>query len=201
MPFEVLRQSAYRRMKWKNGLGETAEVAIYPPAASLDAFDWRVSMARVEADGPFSPFAGFDRTLAVLSGSGIRLILQGRAAVDLDGGSNPYSFPADIACTASVGGGGITDLNVMTRRGRCWHRVRRIAGGGFDVLDVVDGRLETMLVAAGPEAAHIRCGSEQIVLAPLDAIRMGGGSRRCEIEIAPAAGLLLVEIGAGELEP
>jgi environmental stress-induced protein Ves len=185
-------------MKWKNGLGETAEITIYPPAASLDAFDWRISMARVEADGPFSPFAGVDRTLAVLSGSGIRLIPQGRAAVDLDSRSDPYSFPADIACTASLGDGGITDLNVMTRRGRCWHRVRRIGVGGFDVLH---GRLETVLVAPGPDSAHVRCGGQVIVLALFDAIRLGSGPRRCDIAIVSAAGLLLVEIGAGNPEP
>ena len=50
-------------MPWKNGGGETAEIAVSPPGAALDDFDWRLSMARVETDGPFSAFPGIDRTL------------------------------------------------------------------------------------------------------------------------------------------
>src|SRR5690348_16103916 len=69
----IIRSSDYRRMPWKNGGGETVEVTIAPEGASLDAFDWRVSMARVASSGPFSRFPGVDRTLAVLAGGGMRL--------------------------------------------------------------------------------------------------------------------------------
>ena len=64
-------------MRWKNGGGETAEIAVSPPGAALDAFDWRLSMAKVETDGPFSAFPGIDRTLAILEGEGIRLSVGG----------------------------------------------------------------------------------------------------------------------------
>ena len=69
----LIRSKSYRRMPWKNGGGETTEIAVSPQNASLEAFDWRVSMARVESDGPFSAFPGIDRTLAVLEGQGIEL--------------------------------------------------------------------------------------------------------------------------------
>ncbi|MDP1908248.1 MAG: HutD family protein, partial [Hyphomicrobium sp.] len=41
----ILRAKDYRRMPWKNGGGETTEIAISPEGAALDSFDWRVSMA------------------------------------------------------------------------------------------------------------------------------------------------------------
>ena len=66
----ILRAESYRRMPWKNGGGETTEIAVSPEGAGLDDFDWRVSMARVESSGPFSLFAGIDRTLAILEGEG-----------------------------------------------------------------------------------------------------------------------------------
>ena len=48
---------------WKNGGGCTTEIAIAPPGASLDAFEWRISLATIAASGPFSAFPGVDRTL------------------------------------------------------------------------------------------------------------------------------------------
>jgi environmental stress-induced protein Ves len=47
-------------MPWKNGGGETTEIAVFPDGAGLSDFDWRVSMARVDGDGPFSSFPGIE---------------------------------------------------------------------------------------------------------------------------------------------
>ncbi len=59
---------------WKNGGGMTADVAASPPGAGMDGFDWRVSIARVEADGPFSVFPGVDRTMALHPSSAEELV-------------------------------------------------------------------------------------------------------------------------------
>jgi len=129
--FTVLRATQYRRMPWKNGGGETTEIAVGPPGAGLDDFAWRISMARIASDGPFSTFAGVDRTLAVLSGDGVRLAIGDAAPVDLQVGDAPLTFPADVPTTATLLGGAVTDLNVMTRRGAWRHRVEtlRLAAG------------------------------------------------------------------------
>ncbi len=121
----VIRAADYRRMPWKNGGGETAEIAIEPPAGALEAFAWRVSMARVDGDGPFSAFPGVERTLTVLEGAGIRLQIEGREAVELTPASAPYAFPADVPTSATLLAGPITDFNVMTRRGHARQRVHR----------------------------------------------------------------------------
>lgn len=119
----ILRARDYRRMKWKNGGGETAEIAVVPEDAALDAFGWRVSMATVASDGPFSTFAGIDRTLTVLEGDGIVLEVEGRDAATLTPASGPFRFPGDTATSGRLVGGSITDLNVMTRRGQYAHVV------------------------------------------------------------------------------
>jgi environmental stress-induced protein Ves len=126
----ILRASDHRRMRWKNGLGETVEIAVSPDGASLDDFDWRVSMAHVGSDGPFSVFAGVDRTLCVLEGDGIALAVAGRPEAELTLASEPFAFPGDVATTSRLLGGRLIDLNVMTRRGRFRHAVRRLAIGG-----------------------------------------------------------------------
>lgn len=108
-------------MPWKNGGGETTEIAASPEGAGLDAFDWRVSMARVDGDGPFSLFPGIDRTLAILDGEGLRLTVEGRDPVELTQHNAPLTFPADAATRSSLLGGPVTDLNVMTRRSTTRH--------------------------------------------------------------------------------
>ncbi|MGH7125687.1 MAG: HutD/Ves family protein, partial [Stellaceae bacterium] len=123
---KIIRSSEYRRMPWKNGGGETVEVAVSPEGASLDAFDWRVSMAHVASSGPFSRFPGIDRTLAVLAGSGIRLGVAGRCTVVLDRDTPAFTFPGGDFTTAELIAGPIDDLNVMTRRVSHRHRLLRI---------------------------------------------------------------------------
>jgi environmental stress-induced protein Ves len=123
-----LRADDHRRMAWKNGGGETLEVAISPAGAALDAFDWRVSMATIAADGPFSAFLGVDRTLALLEGDGMILAIDGRPPIRLNAGDPPLAFPADAATAATLAEGAVTDLNVMTRRDRCAHLVEPIVG-------------------------------------------------------------------------
>jgi environmental stress-induced protein Ves len=112
----ILRASDHKRMPWKNGGGETVEIAVSPEDAGLAGFDWRVSMATVATDGPFSIFPGIDRTLAILDGNGMVLDIDGSAPVLLTTAGDPLAFPADIPVAARLRDGAITDLNVMTRR-------------------------------------------------------------------------------------
>src|SRR5215467_2608211 len=91
----IVRASECRTTAWKNGGGSTTEIAVAPPGASLDHFDWRVSMARVASDGPFSEFSGIDRTLAVVAGGGLFLTIGEAAPIVLDCNSDPISFAGD----------------------------------------------------------------------------------------------------------
>ncbi|TPI43860.1 HutD family protein [Mesorhizobium sp. B3-1-6] len=119
----ILRAADYRVMPWKNRGGTTTEIAVSPADAGLEDFDWRISMARVETSGPFSSFAGIDRTLSVLEGEGVILDIAGQPPARLTTASVPLAFPGDVPTGAALIGGPITDLNVMTRRGRMAHKV------------------------------------------------------------------------------
>lgn len=125
----VLRSADHVFSPWKNGGGTTAEIAIAPPGATLDSFDWRISMARVASDGPFSSFPGIDRTLAIIDGAALRLSVDGQA-VELTTRSNPYAFPGEAAVHAMRSAGDVIDLNVMSRRPHFAHRVRRLNAHG-----------------------------------------------------------------------
>lgn len=170
---QVLRANSYRSMPWKNGGGVTTEIIVSPAGAGLDDFDCRVSMAKVESGGPFSSFAGIDRTLSVLEGEGIVLSIEDKAPARLEKGSPPLPFPADVSTDATLIDGPIVDLNVMTRRGRCSHSVERIEL--FGAMDI-DPRAETILLFSlhgGVEvdaSSHIQLGPrDTAILTPADA--------------------------------
>lgn len=140
---KILRPDDYREMTWKNGKGVTVEIAISPEAATVDDFDWRVSMATVSEDGPFSSFPGIDRTLSVLDGKGLELTVEGEAPARLTVETAPHGFAADKPTQARLIGGKLTDFNVMTRRGKCTHSVEMITASAR----VVNRKDWTILVA------------------------------------------------------
>ncbi len=122
-------------MPWKNGGGETREVAVWPEGAALDAIEWRISLATVASDGPFSTFGGVTRTLCVIQGAGIELRVGDEPTRTLRTTSEPCTFDGEAPAKASLIDGPIVDLNVMSRRGRFRHHVRRqFVSGSREIL-------------------------------------------------------------------
>lgn len=114
---------------WKNGGGLTREVARQPDGAGLDAFDWRVSIARIGSDGPFSAFVGVDRVITLLEGGGVHLAsADGRIDHRLDQPLQPFAFAGDVGIDARLLAGESEDFNVMTRRAACRARVDVLRG-------------------------------------------------------------------------
>ena len=60
MTARVIRNQDLTRIPWKNGGGTTAEVAAFPEGSNFETFGWRISMADVTSDGPFSSFPEID---------------------------------------------------------------------------------------------------------------------------------------------
>jgi uncharacterized protein len=116
----ILRSVDYVARPWKNGGGTTRDIAVSPPSASLDTFDWRLSLAQVDRDGPFSCFDNVDRTLVLLNGS--MTLHENNRRIDLVR-NDPFAFEGERAIEATVAGSTL-DFNVMTRRGRASHTAR-----------------------------------------------------------------------------
>jgi environmental stress-induced protein Ves len=166
---KIIRSRDCRAMPWKNGGGSTTEIAAHPTGASLDHFDWRISMATVASDGPFSSFAGIDRTLAVTSGHGVVLTVGAGEPIIMAPGAAPARFAGDVPTSARLISGAITDLNVMTRRGRFSHRLIHVkhttsydCSGAADVALVLslDGRTA---VSSGDDEALLAHGDSVII--------------------------------------
>ena len=113
---------------WKNGAGSTREIAVSPPGMGSGDFDWRLSIARIHDDAPFSRYDGVDRCIALLAGAGMTLRLAGGRAHRLGPGSEPFRFDGEAEVAAHLDDGPCDDFNVMVRRGRWRAQVTMLTG-------------------------------------------------------------------------
>jgi hypothetical protein len=159
---------------WKNGGGNTLEIAVGPPGAGLDEFDWRVSLAAITHDGAFSTFPGVERSLALVEGEGALIELDTDTRYLLCPDDPCLSFRGDAVTRAALRGGPINCLNVMTRRGRCQHRIGRRS---IDDLSEFAARGEiSLLFLAEGDALSVSSDAERIGLVRFDTLMVTPGT-------------------------
>jgi environmental stress-induced protein Ves len=170
---------------WKNGGGSTTQIAIEPPDAGFDDFDWRVSLATIAEDGEFSDFPGVDRTLALVEGAGATLDIDGEDQVLLCADEPVATFAGESRVLARLSHGATTDFNVMTRRARCHHQfgVRRLTGEGRFA---TRGDVSVLFLAEGDSLA-VSSDDERI------------GMVRYDVVVIDTEGIWTLEAGQGLL--
>lgn len=158
---------------WKNGGGSTIEIAIGPPDANFDDFDWRVSLATIAEDGAFSQFPGVDRTLALVDGHGLTLQIDGEPTLISD--AEPViAFDGASEVQARLNRGPTLDFNVMSRSERCWHQFgrRRLSG---DSTFVARAEVTVLFLAEG-DSLQLASDDERIGLVRYDAVILDQGT-------------------------
>ena len=158
---------------WKNGGGSTIEIAIGPPDAGFDDFDWRVSLATIAEDGAFSQFPGVDRTLALVDGHGLTLQIDGEPTLISD--AEPViAFDGASEVQARLNRGPTLDFNVMSRSERCWHQFgrRRLSG---DSTFVARAEVTVLFLAEG-DSLQLASDDERIGLVRYDAVILDQGT-------------------------
>ncbi|WP_343298824.1 HutD family protein [Streptomyces sp. SID1034] len=124
----TLRAADLRAVPWRNGGGVTRNILAHPEGAGTADFVWRVSLADVGADGPFSGFPGVDRILTVVEGAGMDLLVGGRRRL-VDERFEPQRFPGDAPTDCRLLAGPVVNFNVMFRRGTPAPAVAVVRGG------------------------------------------------------------------------
>jgi environmental stress-induced protein Ves len=119
----LIKKENYARSTWKNGLGYTDEIAIYPEGSELKRGDflWRLSSAKIEQSSRFSIFPHHDRFLTLIQGKGMRLYHRfdeetPEEEIEVQP-LTPYEFPGDIQSRCELGSGPIQDLSAFVRKG------------------------------------------------------------------------------------
>ncbi len=122
MAHQLIEPSTYTEQPWRNGQGTTTQLLAADDGAG--SFLWRLSIAPVLSDGPFSNFSGYDRTLVLLEGRALTLDYGAHGRDQLDEPLSLACFSGDWATTGLLGAGPIRDFNVMVRRDRFRAQVR-----------------------------------------------------------------------------
>lgn len=124
MTWNLIRLSEAPASPWRNGGGVTHELAAGP---AREDWAWRISVAEVAADGPFSDFAGVQRWFAVVRGAGVRLAIDGQVH-EVVAASAPLEFDGAAQVDSWLLSGPTHDLNLMVQRARATGRMTRLAG-------------------------------------------------------------------------
>ncbi len=121
---------------WRNGGGLTRELASGPAGGE---WQWRLSVAEVAADGPFSRYEGVTRWFAVLQGSGVALNVatpaDTAAATEhrLAAHDAPLCFDGAASTACRLMDGPTQDFNLMLRDGCLPGRMVRIRGSAQEL--------------------------------------------------------------------
>ena len=111
----IISPEEFATIPWKNGLGETTELAINDDA-SLGDFIWRLSIASVANDGVFSDFSGYERNLILIEGEGITLEHDGKSRDVLANKLDVANFDGGCETMGSLAAGAIRDFNIITAK-------------------------------------------------------------------------------------
>ena len=169
----VVRFAELPVVPWRNGGGVTREVVVGGSGSDPQDFDWRVSIADVNAPGSFSQFPGVDRVITLVEGTRMDLVIDGVEHVL--GLHDLLSFDGASQASSTLPAGPTRDLNVMTHRNR--------QSAAVAIMDLSEARPITV---AGGQVLVLLTGSAVVAgadgsreeLHPLDAVCPRGVHRR-----------------------
>jgi environmental stress-induced protein Ves len=143
---------------WRNGGGVTRELLAWPDAQD---WNWRLSVAEVASNGPFSRFDGVQRWFAVLGGAGVQLHLPEETHV-LTVDSAPLCFDGAVPVDCQLLDGATQDFNLMLHRDRASGQMQRLSGVTRFVIDVS----KTIAIYAMDAAAGVLFEHETFTVPP-----------------------------------
>jgi uncharacterized protein len=190
-----LAVSSYQTVPWKNGGGLTREIATHSDAKGLI---WRLSLADVTSDAPYSRFPGYHRILTVVTGGGTQL-LDADNVVRIDAlPYEPVPFSGDQFLQGRLGAGPIQNFNVIFDPKRILARVLIIetgldmdvpSGAQAAVFCLGDPVTVTELDGTGTRPLHLHHHETCIAIAPQGRPRLlrATGRHLC-VTLAPVTG-------------
>jgi hypothetical protein len=156
MSWNVVQLADVPATAWKNGGGVTRELAVWPLA---DDWVWRMSVADVAQDGPFSVFAGIDRWFAVLDGAGVQLDMSGKS-YPLTPADPPFFFDGETPVNCQLINGKTVDFNLMLRRSCASAQMQRVAGN----FEIILNAPKVIAVYAHHTSGNVRFDQKTMVL-------------------------------------
>jgi environmental stress-induced protein Ves len=193
MSLRVLRPADYKRMPWKNGGGITTELAVYP-SNSNQAYDWRISIADIESNGPFSTFEGYDRCIALLEGIGMELRFDDGEPIRLERRLQFVKFAGEQRTEGVLVSGKVRDFNVIYKRAMVNADVlhRPLVGPMVFFRDV------TWFIYLADGKADAKCGNDTCTLEAGSSLLLEAGAGAPRVVLNGGGEVVLVKITSQE---
>lgn len=189
MAIRILFPHHWQTQAWKNGGGITHELDRVDDEHGLR---WRLSIAEIASDGPFSLFANTDRMILMLTGNGFRLHGVGADPEVIDQPLQPFAFPGEAAVQCTLIDGPVRDFNLMSRRGCIAGRLDVYALGAERLVQVLAAQTR-LFVVTGTVLVEVdghghQLGEQQMLV-------MDGESGLLQISAtSPSAQVLLIRL-------
>ncbi|MBK6322373.1 MAG: HutD family protein [Burkholderiales bacterium] len=167
MSWHVVHLADVAATQWRNGGGLTRELASGPAGAD---WQWRLSVAEVAADGPFSRFEGVTRWFAVLQGAGVVLRVQTPSDTATPGATThrltvhdaPLCFDGAAATDCQLIDGPTQDFNLMLRHACLPARMVRVHANAEELVHAS----KFVAVYAISTRASVRFNAEELYVPP-----------------------------------
>jgi len=176
---------------WKNGGGVTREIATGPSPDPDAAWGWRVSLAEVAQDGPFSIFPDTDRVISVIDGAGMDLVRPDGSILPLDP-LQPVRFAGEEPLFGRLRHGAVRDLNAMVRRGLFSAEMEILQGSSSVSFETGDHDCLLILTLRGSCTVRFDDGETQD-LAPAE-ILIHEGRGHHDVRLAADGGAAVIRI-------
>jgi len=199
----LLTEGDARQVPWSNGRGVTAELAVWPPGASLEHgdFDWRISCAPVDEPGPFSTLPGIERILVLTDGAGLELEHGDQAPRAWLRRLEPYRFSGAWPTSATLPSGPVRDFNVMFSPERLDAEVTTLALGERRLRETLRPGHAFVHVLGGSLTARVTGEEHAFELEPGDSLwarGLAGGEELDVVGHTPGLAVLLVTLAGCE---
>lgn len=196
MQMTPLPFAGYRRVAWRNGGGQAMEIAQQTaPAGSADDFAWRVALAEIDRDGPFSAYGkGIERIITLLDGAGFDLDIADSPAVNVHERHMPARFHGDRPTMCRLRNGRCIVFNVMHDAGHSAQLNIITPVAGQPLIFSPPGRTTMLFCLLG--SFEIKFDDKAHSLKPWDSLRLDLAKGEAPLltltAIAPDSRLLLV---------
>ncbi|PVH30250.1 HutD family protein [Pararhodobacter oceanensis] len=178
---QVIPYESLTAIPWVNGGGITREIAAERDASGIL---WRISLADVSREGPFSNFAGLQRILTVFHGDGLLLETDDGPLTAVP--MMPLPFAGDLAAFGRLQFGPIRDLNVIYRPSRIVASVHPVSGPA--ILTPASQSQFVFLVSGEAVCAGRALAPLTTVIDPEAPIELAAGAKALQIILAKTGG-------------
>jgi environmental stress-induced protein Ves len=165
MALQIITADRFQTTPWKNGGGVTHEIAREERGGRMA---WRLSVAEVDTDGPFSRFDGMMRILTVIEGAGLELVTPDGVIAAKP--RAPVRFSGDLPVEGRRIDGPVRDLNVIFDPGLIEARVAHLHEADGSAQAATRGRSFALYCLAGEiglgEGRELRAKSAALFGAP-----------------------------------